>query len=1355
MQSFKRRRWCAGLLGAALLVGCLAVGGILPASGAAVTGAAAEALAAAPETVSLIGGKAPIANNASDHTKNMSYQSSLEPLTDGAYPGINALVQPVRDAAGALQNTNDSHPEWGIKNNAGDLVTRFSCWTNDYIDLTFDLGEENQVGGFAVGSTAEPSALLQTQVSDWTDEQIEERYKALAQTSLRLFKGTFYVADTAAALFETAAVAAQWDYSGETAPQAVQFTLNQVRSGRYVGFRLYIGTGWASLFRIGELAVFGVGDSRFVTGATVASCSAAPTGINRLLGLEPIANAASTHSKTQVYQGKMAALTDDRFPGVNDPVYPLRDWSGALQLVNDAHPEYGIKTNVQEQTAVFSCWTNDYIDLTFDLGQTRTVTGFAVGSTAEPQAIAPDAAAAMTDAQLMERFAATAAKNLRLYKGAFYVAAEPSALFGEGTCVTAWDFTGGETPLAAQYLPETAAEGRYVGFRLYVGTGWASLIRIGELAVYADPYGDSVTGGTAQALTAAPEETSLIAGRLPLEGAAAALTDGAYPGVTVSVRPVRDAAGNLQNADDTHPEYGVRHDADTLAAALPCSSAGYVDLTFDLGGEQQLRSFAVGSTAHPRTIAVGQLENMTDAEIIRYFGEQADRGLWLAQGALFLSDTPETLFIDDACAARWNFTEQEPVQALHCVLHRERTGRYVGFRLYARDIWNGVVRVGELAVFGEPVERIPELPVAGIATETAYAVAADGKNNLLKGTMIPGMTEDYLTHSGSAIVNGAPESALTDGSIDWTGSQAAETLVLAPEGDSGFAALTYDMQGVARADFLLIANSARTAESSRLTQVWVYASGERSTLYAKESCKGMATLSVTDLASRIDLSGVGVQGRYIGIRLPAGAGYPLHGYARLTELGVYGVYPDPGTIRPRAHNLLEESGPVLTDYFTVPARTIRNRTAVSADGTPGRENIGTVPETERTGFWREDDPAKLTDGSTDTLCSMITYGAPDAAGQEGNGLLYNTPWTVYVYYLGGNMRLNTLSLISTDAKNLNIAGVQFYAAQHYEDLFKNESLLYTTGGEYFTGDAESGYLPDDRYTVYDRTISYDLTDQQYAATYRYVAYVVTRPYPLYQQGTDRRVLGYNSARIAELQALGTVESPEEPLKTSYAVTTELGTVTVNIAPRDYDDRTFFENLGTVTVTREPLGADVQKNIANNWLTVVGDCAYHVRMYDKAGQQLTQGGERDVEVVFPVDPGVTWLSGRLVNGQIQRLYNGNTRMDGTLRAGENQYPLYAENLPNNRDKATIREVDFSVVLLRYNDKETIYRLNGAVENPSIDAFFGTAVAGVSAAAPTAVSGKGWRLWWLAALLPAVAAVGAVCRNRKRRQGGAAR
>lgn len=124
-----------------------------------VTGGTAAALTAAPAEHSLLTGLSPIANAATDHAKFVAYNSSLSPLTDGAYPGVNALVQPVRDESGALVNNNDSRPDYGIKNTAGALVTCFSCWTNDYIDLTFDLGESAPMTGFAVGNTAEPTPL--------------------------------------------------------------------------------------------------------------------------------------------------------------------------------------------------------------------------------------------------------------------------------------------------------------------------------------------------------------------------------------------------------------------------------------------------------------------------------------------------------------------------------------------------------------------------------------------------------------------------------------------------------------------------------------------------------------------------------------------------------------------------------------------------------------------------------------------------------------------------------------------------------------------------------------------------------------------------------------------------------------------------------------------------------------------------------------------------------------------------------------------------------------------------------------------------------------------------------------------
>lgn len=266
MKRVKVTRFMAFLSSVTVLMACVCIGGILPAAGATLTNVTATTLTAVPTATSLLSGKTPMANSASDHSKNVAYGgTNVANVTDGNYPGINTFVTPVRDADGNLVNVNESHPEYGIKNNVNDSIVQFSCWTNDYIDLTFALGSENKITSFVVGSSAEPSALLKTDVQDWTDEQIIDAYKTKMQTTIRLFKGEFYVADTAAALFDATAIAASWDYTGETTPLAAEYTLEQPAKGQYVGFRLYIGSGWASLFRIGELAVFGKSTTHKVT----------------------------------------------------------------------------------------------------------------------------------------------------------------------------------------------------------------------------------------------------------------------------------------------------------------------------------------------------------------------------------------------------------------------------------------------------------------------------------------------------------------------------------------------------------------------------------------------------------------------------------------------------------------------------------------------------------------------------------------------------------------------------------------------------------------------------------------------------------------------------------------------------------------------------------------------------------------------------------------------------------------------------------------------------------------------------------------------------------------------------------
>lgn len=87
---------------------------------------------------------------------------------------------------------------------------------------------------------------------------------------------------------------------------------------------------------------------------------------------------------------------------------------------------------------------------------------------------------------------------------------------------------------------------------------------------------------------------------------------------------------------------------------------------------------------------------------------------------------------------------------------------------------------------------------------------------------------------------------------------------------------------------------------------------------------------------------------------------------------------------------------------------------------------------------------------------------------------------------------------------------------------------------------------------------------------------------------------------------------------------------------------------------------------------------------------------------------------LKDGAIRRIYNANTRTDGTIHAGSLTYPEYDSPYPDNRGKATLQDIDLSLVLLKYNDADTINALNGNVVYPSVLEFGKTNVAGAGTA-----------------------------------------
>ena len=439
---------------------------------------------------------------------------------------------------------------------------------------------------------------------------------------------------------------------------------------------------------------------------------------------------------------------------------------------------------------------------------------------------------------------------------------------------------------------------------------------------------------------------------------------------------------------------------------------------------------------------------------------------------------------------------------------------------------------------------------------------------------------------------------------------------------------------------------------------------------------------------------------------------------RIGEIGAYGDRV--GDAPPEPVDLIAGKEP--TDAFQIEARGIDNRTAVNERGEPGTGNTGTLKDAMALVF--EEPASNLTDGDYSTR-GATSHGVKIPMKNEYDMdyqlLQYDTPWQVLVYHLGGESKLSEIRVTSSDEYNYHLAGVQYYAAYRYADLFKNESLLYTTGGEYYHYDAENErYMQDvERDTHNQRTLSYTLTQAQAAGTYRFVAVVVTRPYGTYDRTyPEQRVVGYASARMSEIEVEGVLTQPEVPPTTAYEQQTVLGTVRVQVSQLNADDIDFFETvLHGFTLEAAALPADVERHTYGNWLTVDGEQMYTIRLVDGAGTPLTdeQLGGRLVGITVPVTAAYHQTMGRVQDGRITPMLNAYTRPDGTIQAAALNYPVY-HNLENNREDAIVRTASVSLVYLKFNDLDTINRLNGRRINTPLQAAFVAGESRIASAAP---------------------------------------
>ncbi len=1242
----------------------------------------------------------------------------------------------------------------GILSTDADTTWQFSCWGNDNPTVTWNLGSEKELSKFLIGGTWEATNLCPYAVE-------------------------VYVGNDEATLYDAANMkfnATNMNSSGKPKDYVLSMSKGTTFKGQYVGFRFTIsgstGAHWGIL-RLGELGVYGVAE---MDELKVEGVSSLPTETNLLT------SATTDESNASV-------LTDGKFDVNNtgrwiktywDTLRPTITWdlgaeyelnkflvgseSGSEQYIreveiyvgNDKATLYDAANlaisaanlnSAQNHTLgmTVSTFKGQYVGFRFsitkqgpDWEQLRLGELGAYGVAGEPaDTLDKKAVTALPTETNVLASATTDESNASvLTDGKFDVnntgrwikqywdTLRPTITWDLGAEYELTKFLVGSESGSEQYIREveiyvgndkatlydaanlaisatdmgsaqnhtlgmtvSTFKGQYVGFRFSItkqGPDWEQL-RLGELGA----YGTKITVPDVlqvETTTTLPTETNVLTGATATDvSSPAKLTDGVL------------CTGESSRWMQTY-----------YTTTRPT-------VTWNLYGVYKLNKFLVGSES-------GSEQYIREVEI-------------------YVGNDEATLY--DAANLAISATDMGSAQN-HTLAMSVSTfeGQYVGFRFSITKQgpdWEQL-RLGELGAYGtkigegtggpKPFEPNALTSFTGFDSETEMNTLVNGQKNLILGEGIKNKPPHLLQNGTTSKLSGE-ESWLSDGFVHFgTGADkpADNTVSKTPlyYNEDGKQYFGYDLRGTVKFTGILVSGIKAEEAYYRNQSATIYVSDDAATLFDEESCVGMADFGSTYTGVYIDLSALNVSGRHIAIIVP---GDPSWKYVRVNELGIYGSYTDGPYDFP--DNLIAGKLPVLQTQ--VDARGIDNKTAVDKDGNPGTGNTG-----ELTGVCapaESESAANLTDNNTSSRASQrLSYAlTSDPLNQK---LIYDTPWMVFAYALGGESDVESITVSNSPEPDYYMAGVQYYASYWYKDLFKNESLLYTTGGEYFTEGERGTLIPDESYDVKGQpSITYELTPEQQAQKYRYVAVVVTRPYAVYKPSNPTETLsGYQITRISEINVSGKVTTPEPPFDNVYKVQTSVGEVTMTVVPINYDDRDFFDNtLGGVTVTESKLPATVKPHISDNRLSVDLDTVFTMQLLDKNGNPLADTTDdiatglngRDIEFIFPAtNKDHIQSMAVLENGTLRRLYNSATNLNSEGRevnAGAQNYPVYMDTMPNNRKLATITKPTVSLVYMKLNSIAEVNEIGGVRVNQTLAEFMEAGgVAGASQqAAPSAM------------------------------------
>lgn len=826
-----------------------------------VSGALAYALTEAPAQTSLICGQSPVGGANTVYGKTEVGGGSIAALTDGLYPGINQKITVARNADGSIQSN-----QWGVITTAQDTLGTFSgiSTASNYCDVTYDMGATGQVSSFLIGSSAESSGVQLSEVQDKSEAEIQALMAKRMTNYVRLHTGAFFVSDDLATLYNEENRAATWDYTMDKAvgtnaavtPLAAQYVLDEAKTGRYVGFRLYdcsygntVGSGWYSQIRVGELGVFGSLPNHAARTA-VTDKSQLPTGRSLLAGKLPY-NTDGTALRSSNGQS-MTLLTDGRYQGLDDIVtYVTGSDPGTDEKPNDPVPgqdntyfafwSWGYaKTTAEESRVTISTDAASY-RLYFDLGDSTAITDFAVGSSVDRKSFARG-----NGPKTEEAYAALCSGDANLdvdsylYTVKIWVSDELDNLYSDDAlCV---DWTAGTKAEGQRNLfsMQNEVQGRYVGFEF---PAFNKNVRLSELAVYGE---DSLT--VTELNTANAEllpRNNLLAGVQALTG---------------SFAPI-------QNAD-------IGREVNGVIGGVTHSGAEEGRLATT---EKKLSYVLPSTRSIDRILVAGSIGDEAS------FGDGVDNQHIKAY-KVYISDSQNTLWSDASCVLNYANPVTVSGEGI-CQLIQLKTpvsGRYVGFELSAGAYEQ--VRVSELGVYAAQ-------PATTAIKEYDYRKLPTDKN------LLTGLAPKGATASVGFI-------ASYEGTDDLLCRVNVPQSFTNQMGVSGMSASTpadfyYDLGAAVSIDRLLFGNNGSDGGTTYMEPYYqIFAGDDPETLFS-----GTPLVDNTDAKSAqafLHTLAQPVTARYVGYRIGG-----VSGSGRIADLGVYaadqaalasyGTLAEPGT----------------------------------------------------------------------------------------------------------------------------------------------------------------------------------------------------------------------------------------------------------------------------------------------------------------------------------------------------------------------------------------------------------------------------------------------------------------------------